>query len=409
MRRLFSAVPCFMWATGGCIPFVSNPAQNNPTIDPLQEELDANLAKWVASGIDTYEYQFVRACECPREGAGPIIVTVESGVVKGVRRPDDSDMPPWEGGSYPIEQLFAEVQEAIDGDPDSIIVTYDAEYGYPRQIYIDWRVETADEETAYEASDLVSKPLLAELNRRRGQWASHRINIYEYEFQNACYCEAEIVQPTIITVDNGQVTALRRVEDGVAFEPYEGAPYPTITELFDTVESGLKTADSVEVQYDVQRGFPTQIYIDWDAGMADEETRYFASNIVILLQAQLDTARAKWVAAGLDTYEYRFGNHCSCPDHIVGPTIIAVEDGQVTQLRSPEDDAPFEPYGGARYPTIDELFDDIQTALDGGRGMDAVSALYDEQWGFPTHMYIDWDPGVADEETSYTASNLVVP
>jgi hypothetical protein len=34
---------------------------------------------------------------------------------------------------------------------------------------------------------------------------------------------------------------------------------------------------------------------------------------------------------------------------------------------------------------------------------------YEEEFGFPTEIYIDWDAGVADEETIYTAEDLVTP
>ncbi len=282
MKRLFSVVLCAVSA-GACVLFPGIPAANNPAIDPLQAELDANLAKWIASGIHTYEYRFVRACECPREGAGPIIVTVESGVVTDVRRPDDSDMPPWEGGSYPIEQLFSEVQEAIDGEPDSIIVAYDAEFGYPTQIYIDWNAAQADEETAYEASDLIPDPLQAGLNANRAKWQAFAVDTYAYEFGNHCSCPPQIVGPTLIVVENGEVAELRGA-DGTVFEPQEGVRYPTIEELFDTVQTALdggRGPSTVSVRYDDAWGYPINIDVDWDPGLADEETSYIAANLVV--------------------------------------------------------------------------------------------------------------------------------
>jgi hypothetical protein len=69
----------------------------------------------------------------------------------------------------------------------------------------------------------------------------------------------------------------------------------------------------------------------------------------------------------------------------------------------------FVPQGNFRYPTIDELFDTIQSALDAGVGEDQFSVRYDEAWGYPTDIYVDLAIGIADEETSYYASNLFVP
>ena len=151
VNRVIRTVVFALAAMAGCVVVTTEPIRS-----PLQEELDANLAKWAASGLDTYEYRFVRACECRPEVSGPIIITVENGTVTAVKRPDDSpDLPPWEGGSTPtIPHLFGTVQSAIDGEPGSIIVEYDDQWGYPTNIYIDWDLGTADEETSYSASDL---------------------------------------------------------------------------------------------------------------------------------------------------------------------------------------------------------------------------------------------------------------
>jgi hypothetical protein len=280
---LFSAALSVACATGGCVLFPGIPAANNPTIDPLQQELDANRAKWIASGIDTYEYQFVRACECPPESAGPIIVTVDNGTIASVRRPAGSELPRWEGGSYPVEQLFAEVQAAIDGEPDSIVVTYDAEFGYPTQIYIDWDAGTADEETAYQATDLIPEPLQAALDANLAKWQAFGVDAYQYEFGNGCACPPQIVGPTVIVVEDGEVVELRDAQ-GVVFEPLEGVRYPTIDELFDTVQTAVdrgRGPAAVSVRYDDGWGYPTHIDIDWEAATADEETSYSAANLIV--------------------------------------------------------------------------------------------------------------------------------
>ncbi len=405
MKRVSSAAFLAITSIGACVP-----TPNEPPGSSLQNALDANRTKWEATGPDSYTYRFANACECLPETTGPILIVVEDGQVTSVLRPEDAaGLPSVYTGPRPtIPHLFDTVQAAIEMAAPSIVVTYDEQWGYPTQIYIDWDTVTADEETSHTAGELVSSSSRTELDANRSRWTSHRITFYEYEFQNSCFCGPEVTQPTILSVENGEVVALRNADTGATLEPRENGSYPTIEELFDTVLAGLEGADSVVAEYDEERGFPTSIYVDWNAGTADEETSYSAKNLVILFQAELDANRTKWSAAAIDTYEYHFGNFCLCPPTIVGPTIIAVEGGRVTQLRS-ADGVPFEPQEDVRYPTIEDLFDDVQSAIDRGLGMDSLSVRYDDQWGFPSELFVDWVAELADEETSYSASNLTIP
>lgn len=124
-------------------------------------------------------------------------------------------------------------------------------------------------------------------------------------------------------------------------------------------------------------------------------------------QAELDAALARWESQGIETYEYRFNNACLCTVETSGPIIITVTDGEVTAVRRPDDAADLPPYDGGPTPTIPELFETVQSALD--EGADSITVEYDEEFGFPTQLYIDWEALVADEETSYSAGELVIP
>ena len=126
-----------------------------------------------------------------------------------------------------------------------------------------------------------------------------------------------------------------------------------------------------------------------------------------LQQTQLDAAKAKWEAQGVDTYEYRFSNSCECLPATSGPIIITVFDGEVTSIRRPTDASGFPPRDGGPTPTIPELFETVQSAIE--EGADAITVEYDAEAGFPTDIFIDWDSDLADEETSYTARELETP
>jgi hypothetical protein len=126
-----------------------------------------------------------------------------------------------------------------------------------------------------------------------------------------------------------------------------------------------------------------------------------------LQQAELDAAKANWESQGIETYEYRFSNACECLPETSGPIIITVFDGEVTGVRRPDDAAGFPPRNGGPTPTIPELFETVQSAID--EGADSITVEYDAETGLPKAIVIDWDAGLADEETSYTAGDLDTP
>jgi hypothetical protein len=54
-----------------------------------------------------------------------------------------------------VEQLFAVVSDALDQNAYSVAVEYDDDWGYPRDIYIDYDREMVDDELSITAQDLV--------------------------------------------------------------------------------------------------------------------------------------------------------------------------------------------------------------------------------------------------------------
>ena len=56
------------------------------------------------------------------------------------------------------------------------------------------------------------------------------------------------------------------------------------------------------------------------------------------------------------------------------------------------------------WPTIDELFDFVEQAID--EDADELIVAYDQEFFFPTLISIDWIKMAIDDEISHTASNL---
>ena len=107
---------------------------------------------WTDLAITDYDMTIHKACECPPPAGIPIHVVVRDGRVvqaKIAEGPGAGD--PVELRDIPgtIPMLFDTVRAAIDDDPDTLEISYDADYGFPRQIRIDRRKAYSDDETRY--------------------------------------------------------------------------------------------------------------------------------------------------------------------------------------------------------------------------------------------------------------------
>jgi Family of unknown function (DUF6174) len=120
-------------------------------------------------------------------------------------------------------------------------------------------------------------------------------------------------------------------------------------------------------------------------------------------QAALDANRARWDAANVLDYQYRMQRGCFCPPDLTEPGIVKVRDGAIESVESPDGLSLLDP---ADYLTIDGLFDVIQDAIDASA--DAIQATYDETLGVPLSISIDYLLPAADDEISYSATELVV-
>lgn len=120
-------------------------------------------------------------------------------------------------------------------------------------------------------------------------------------------------------------------------------------------------------------------------------------------RSDLRAARAMWDRSGPSSYEYVY--HMSCFCAIVEPVRIVVEADSVAEAFFVDDGQPLPPEQVAWMPAVDDLFDRLEDVL----GQDPVeySAEFDAQLGYPTAATVDVSRQIADEEFSFTASDLV--
>jgi hypothetical protein len=106
-------------------------------------ELDGARARWQSAALESYEYGYHKFCECHRESPPETVVTVRGGTVTGVRhRPvgGSAEVPAAEKNIeyyWTVDGLFALIASALERGVQ-VRAVYDAELGFPREIYIDY-------------------------------------------------------------------------------------------------------------------------------------------------------------------------------------------------------------------------------------------------------------------------------
>jgi len=113
-------------------------------------------------------------------------------------------------------------------------------------------------------------------------------------------------------------------------------------------------------------------------------------------------ARARWEALGSDSYTFELVRGCFCV--VAGRVTVSVQHGVVVGAEYLDSRSAVEPVLLTYLPTVPDLFDLIADALD--RGAASLLVSYDSSYGFPTRIEVDYSATAADDELSFTASDL---
>jgi Family of unknown function (DUF6174) len=113
---------------------------------------------------------------------------------------------------------------------------------------------------------------LRQLKFNRSLWDQANISNYRITVSNSCFCIPDARGPVVIEVRNGQTTSITSVATGQPVNPQFFEKYKTIPKLFNVIQDAIaRKAFSIDVSYDPKLGYPTQINIDYDSQIADEE------------------------------------------------------------------------------------------------------------------------------------------
>ena len=123
-----------------------------------------------------------------------------------------------------------------------------------------------------------------ELNQARQLWQSQQVENYKWNERLSCFC-AGVLEWDLFVKDN--------LKEKVEFDEinlHQGQTYDNILEKAKTVEEAFgfietllsKEIASLIIEYDDQYGFPTEVNIDFDFQIADDETVYLYKGFEII-------------------------------------------------------------------------------------------------------------------------------
>jgi hypothetical protein len=111
-------------------------------------------------------------------------------------------------------------------------------------------------------------------------WRQQKISNYSYEFTRSCNCSPKTTVPVIIEVSNGIPTSITDKGTGEPADTALFQRYDTIPKLFNIIKEALvRRAANLTVQYDPILHYPTQINIDYDSEITDDEIFITISNL----------------------------------------------------------------------------------------------------------------------------------
>lgn len=121
----------------------------------IQEQELAEAREQWSRQPRSYELTWQQDCFCSIDMVRPIRIRVVEGQITSATFVDDRvDVPESIRDTLvTVDGVFDRIEDAIDDGAAQIDVEYDATWGYPASLYIDYSRRTADEELAMQLSD----------------------------------------------------------------------------------------------------------------------------------------------------------------------------------------------------------------------------------------------------------------
>ena len=114
-----------------------------------------------------------------------------------------------------------------------------------------------------------------ELEQSWARWKASGPESYEYGYNKYCDCHRDAPPETVIVVAAGVVERVYHVyvDSSREVPAREGSTglYWTIDDLFRLIEGALERNATVRARYDAVLGYPTAVFVDYDAQFIGDE------------------------------------------------------------------------------------------------------------------------------------------
>lgn len=108
----------------------------------------------------------------------------------------------------------------------------------------------------------------------------------------------------------------------------------------------------------------------------------------------------------ITNYRYTLSNSCFCISEARGPVIIEVRNGETVSVTSEATGEKVNRDFFQNFDTVPKLFNVIRDAIN--RRADRLDVQYDDKFGYPTNISIDYKFQLADEELFLSVTNFEV-
>jgi major membrane immunogen (membrane-anchored lipoprotein) len=126
-----------------------------------------------------------------------------------------------------------------------------------------------------------------ELTTSEKLWKDRGLRNYDFTLERQCFCPEDWRGPVDVQVRDGAAISVTYVSTN---EPVTDGKFDnadTIDKLFTILENAYtgkgdfeQKADTINVSYNAQMGYPTTFFIDVSQTIADEEQGYTVTNLV---------------------------------------------------------------------------------------------------------------------------------
>ena len=116
-----------------------------------KSKFDSNLNKWQDAGVSHYSFELGIGCFCPYADVLPATIEVKDGKIVSMVSVKGEAILPGEmfyedfANFGTIDEIFIRTQSALES-ADKISIAYDAEFGFPAVVTIDYITEAVDDE-----------------------------------------------------------------------------------------------------------------------------------------------------------------------------------------------------------------------------------------------------------------------